>query len=507
MRILIAEDDDVARLRLEVMLRKRGYEVVTAGDGARAWELLQREDAPALAILDWMMPGLDGVEVCRRVRQSGKDSYVYILMLTGRGDRQDLVAGMEAGADDYLSKPFDVEELHVRLRAGERILESERRFRQLADAMPQIVWRAQADGSADYFNRRWYDYTGLTLEQSRDMGWQAVLHPDDLLTTHERWRRSVATGEHYETEFRLRRDGDGMYLWHLSRAEPIRDAAGEIELWFGTCTDIEDKKRAEASLKRAYDHEHRIAAALQRSLLMSPREEAFPGLEVEPFYDPALDDALIGGDFYDLFPLEGGWVAFVVGDVSGKGLAAATHTSEVKYALRAYLRTYEEPDLARTLPRLNRFLCEAQALEGRGFGTFVVLSVAVIDTVTGEARIATAGAEAPLVLRADGGVEMVEVTGLPLGLEPRGRYTERSVRLAPGETLLLCTDGLTEARRGDELLGNEGVAHLAQQAAIGHRPLGEMSRRIVEGARAFAGGKLQDDACLLLIRRDMPNTY
>jgi two-component system cell cycle response regulator len=121
-KILIADDEDGTRLKLETLLAKLGYDVLVARDGAEAWELLQREDAPSLALLDWLMPGMDGVEVCRRVRQSSKVPYVYIVMLTVKGQKQDLVAGMEAGADDYLSKPFDVDELRVRLSAGERIL-------------------------------------------------------------------------------------------------------------------------------------------------------------------------------------------------------------------------------------------------------------------------------------------------------------------------------------------------------------------------------------------------
>jgi diguanylate cyclase (GGDEF)-like protein len=121
-KILIAEDEDGTRLKLETLLGRLGYEVAVARNGTEAWELLQREDAPSLALLDWLMPGLDGVEVCRRVRKARTVPYVYIVMLTVKDHKQDLVAGMEAGADDYLSKPFDVEELRVRLRAGERIL-------------------------------------------------------------------------------------------------------------------------------------------------------------------------------------------------------------------------------------------------------------------------------------------------------------------------------------------------------------------------------------------------
>jgi two-component system cell cycle response regulator len=131
-KILIADDDDATRFKLQAWLTKRGYEVVVARNGAEAWEQLQRDDAPTLAILDWIMPQLDGVEVCRRVRQSGKVRYIYIVMLTIKGEKKEIVAGMEAGADDYLSKPFDYDELRVRLRAGERILTLQEELRAKA---------------------------------------------------------------------------------------------------------------------------------------------------------------------------------------------------------------------------------------------------------------------------------------------------------------------------------------------------------------------------------------
>jgi diguanylate cyclase (GGDEF)-like protein len=121
-RILIAEDDATSALKLEAVLVKLGYEVIVARDGAAAWEILQRDDAPLLAILDWMMPHLEGIEVCRRVRQSERPRYVYMIMLTSKVGKVDMLAGMEAGADDYLGKPFDVDELRARLRSGERIL-------------------------------------------------------------------------------------------------------------------------------------------------------------------------------------------------------------------------------------------------------------------------------------------------------------------------------------------------------------------------------------------------
>ena len=123
MQILIAEDDPISRRLLQATLEKWDYQVVAACDGAQAWDRLQEAEAPRLAILDWMMPGLSGLEVCANVRQQAREPYTYILLLTARTQKQDLVAGMESGADDYITKPFDAQELKVRLRAGRRILD------------------------------------------------------------------------------------------------------------------------------------------------------------------------------------------------------------------------------------------------------------------------------------------------------------------------------------------------------------------------------------------------
>ena len=123
MRILIADDSNVSRHLLESIVKKWGYQVITTADGNQAWDALQQPDAPRMAILDWMMPGLTGPEVCRLVRQKGIEPYTYILLLTSRTQKQDVIEGMTAGADDYVVKPFDQQELNVRLRAGRRIID------------------------------------------------------------------------------------------------------------------------------------------------------------------------------------------------------------------------------------------------------------------------------------------------------------------------------------------------------------------------------------------------
>jgi diguanylate cyclase (GGDEF)-like protein len=131
-KILVADDDAVSRRLLEVTVKKWGYDVVVADDGDKAWDVLQREDAPQLAILDWVMPGMDGPEICRQVRTFGDQRYIYLLLLTAKSEKEDLIEGMEAGADDFLTKPFDVQELRTRLRAGTRILELQETLREQA---------------------------------------------------------------------------------------------------------------------------------------------------------------------------------------------------------------------------------------------------------------------------------------------------------------------------------------------------------------------------------------
>jgi phosphoserine phosphatase RsbU/P len=140
--ILIAEDDVTSRTLLRAVLRKGGHEVVAACDGEEAWDVLQRPDTPRLAILDWMMPGLDGVGVVRRVRAVDTDRPPYIIMLTTRNEKNDIIEGLRAGADDYLIKPWDAEELHARIEVGCRMISLQDRLadkvRELQEALDQV---------------------------------------------------------------------------------------------------------------------------------------------------------------------------------------------------------------------------------------------------------------------------------------------------------------------------------------------------------------------------------
>ena len=142
MRILVADDDTVSRKVLERTLAGWGHEVVSAADGEAAWEILRRDDAPRLAVLDWVMPGLEGPDVCRLVRSLNRSVPTYAILLTSKGDRADIVAGLDSGADDYVTKPFDRQELRSRLRVGERMVALQQgmadRVKELELALTQV---------------------------------------------------------------------------------------------------------------------------------------------------------------------------------------------------------------------------------------------------------------------------------------------------------------------------------------------------------------------------------
>ncbi len=151
MKILIADDDVASRLVLAGVLQKFGHEVEMTVDGIQAWMAMQRPDAPRLAVLDWEMPGLSGVDVCRRVRALQSDCPPHIIILTSKGEKADIVAGLEAGADDYLAKPFDPNELRARIDVGRRLVELQAR---LAEARNALAYEAMHDPLTGVLNRR-----------------------------------------------------------------------------------------------------------------------------------------------------------------------------------------------------------------------------------------------------------------------------------------------------------------------------------------------------------------
>jgi two-component system cell cycle response regulator len=151
MKILLAEDDSTSRRMLTAILKKWGYDPVVTEDGIAAWAELQKPEAPRLVLLDWNMPGLEGLEVCRRLRKNETTNPSYVILLTGRGEKGDIVQGLEAGANDYISKPYDNAELQARIRVGQRMLDLQS---SLLETQTALAYQATHDALTGIFNRR-----------------------------------------------------------------------------------------------------------------------------------------------------------------------------------------------------------------------------------------------------------------------------------------------------------------------------------------------------------------
>ncbi|MBD3884990.1 response regulator [Phormidium tenue FACHB-886] len=266
-RILLADDNADMRHYLQRLLSEY-YDVEAVADGQAALEAACTQ-IPDLVLTDVMMPGLDGFGLLRKLRANPQTREIPILLLSARAGEEAAVEGLEAGADDYLVKPFSARELLARVATNlelgrSRQAASQQRFRFLAESIPQMVWTADAQGWVDYYSPCWFDYTGLTLAQTQGLGWQNIIHPDDRTRSIETWNQAAENGTSYDVEHRLRR-ADGSYHWHLTRALPMFDEQGQVIRWFGTCTDITDRKQAEAEREQLLHQAQTAREAAERA--------------------------------------------------------------------------------------------------------------------------------------------------------------------------------------------------------------------------------------------------
>ena len=372
--------------------------------------------------------------------------------------------------------------------------EALRRFQFISENANDAFYLMDADGCFVYVNEAAQRSLGYTSAQMQTMRATEVVTGSSQDGYSALFLKAqTETIPPFESEHR-RADGT---IFPVEASVSTLTISGRT-LLFASVRDITERRRQQEEMAALYEREHKIAESLQRSLLNKPPDSILTGLEVETLYRPAWEEALVGGDYFDVFALDGGRLALVVGDVSGKGLEAASRTAEIKYTLRAYLR--EHSDAASALSRLNAFLCESQAMEAGSDEYFVVMTLAVVDTATGMARIAAAGAEPPIFLHADGAFEEVKVSGIPLGIAAKANYLAVDLYLDTGDILLVATDGVTEARLGRQFLGNDGMARLAA-AALPQGSLADIGQAVLDGAKSFAADRLHDDICLLLARR------
>ncbi|MFC1764886.1 PP2C family protein-serine/threonine phosphatase [Planctomycetota bacterium] len=361
MKILIAEDERITRRKLQRQLEQWGHEVTAAEDGQQAWEQFQQQKFDIL-VTDWDMPEMNGYQLVEKIRGGEQSHYVYLIMLTGRSETDDLVAGMEAGADDFVSKPFDKNELRVRLRAGERIIELER---ELARQNTQL-------------------------------------------------------------------------------------------------TSANDKMKQDL----------RAAAKVQQELL--PKE--LPDTPLANFawhYQPCDE---LGGDILNMFMLDEHHVGMYLLDVSGHGVPAALLSVSLSRVLttreiKSSVLVTSDPQTgglcvnapADVAERLNRqFPSESQDFY------YFTMGYAVLDTRTQILRYVLAGHPGPILVRPGQTPEMVEGTGLPVGIVEDAVYDEYELQLQPGDRLCFYSDGITEAsNKQDKMLDTEGLIELIAQTSTG----------------------------------------
>ncbi len=281
-----------------------------------------------------------------------------------------------------------------------------------------------------------------------------------------------------------------LHRWVRVRCYPT--GGGVAVIFQDTGETNEDREKAKR--KQARDHE--IAETLQRSMLMTPVAQGVERYEIATVYQAASDDALVGGDFFDAFALGPNRAAIVIGDVTGKGLAAASYTAQIKYAARVFL--WETGSPSEALRRLNQFVFDAQSQYPDPESRLVAVTLVLIDSAAGQMSVACAGGEPIVIMRNGGGVETSHAGGMITGVERVSEYDEDYLAFSPGDTLILITDGITEARNGQEFLGAEGLTsickHLPQELASAQTK----ATHILSEAKSFAGGSLSDDACVVV---------
>lgn len=407
-------------------------------------------------------------------------------------------------------------DVNERKHAEEKLAESQRQFQFLAEFIPHLVWRTQPNGDHEYFNRQWYEYTGLSYEETKDRGWSLVLHPDDYERTLAVWQHSLLTGKMYDIEYRFRR-ADGTYRWFLGRALPMYDEQGNVRKWFGTCTDIDDQKKAMDELS-AYQQElmaqqrqtEQALATIAKDNQRKTREleEArIVQMSMLPQAPPVMENvdmamfmktcAEVGGDYYDYKLDAEGNLTVVVGDATGHGLKAGIVVATVKSYFHTLVNQCSPVEL------LRRISEGIQNLQIRG----MYMGLTVIRMKGNQLEIASSGMP-PLYLyqAACQRIEPILLKGLFLGssLQSFNGQNSVSIQLAPGDTLLAMSDGLAELHNHErDMLDYARIeACYGQTASLSAAQVVHHLHQL--GEKWLAGQENADDITLVVIKAKTP---
>jgi|GEM_PF-2405189 len=276
-------------------------------------------------------------------------------------------------------------------------------------------------------------------------------------------------------------------------SSPVRAADGNVVGAVVVFRDITEQVEFERQKDELFEREHRIAQMLQQALIPPQVPAEVGGFRIGVRYQPALREAEVGGDFYDVFELGNDRLAVLIGDVAGKGLAAAMRVAAARHAIRSY--AFIDPRPAHVLTLANEALCK----DNTDPHSMLTAFFAVIDTATGKMAYTSAGHEPPLLCHASGVIDELWFAGMPLGVEASSTYSEAAATLVPGDTLVIVTDGITEARAtGPVLFEKKGMIEFLSTDAA-DSPSSTASG-LLDAATKHAGGHLQDDAAVVVVR-------
>lgn len=274
MKVLIAEDDTASRVLLEKHLNSWGYEVLAAGDGSTAWEIVRRE-RPQIAIVDWIMPGVDGLELCRRIRADKDGGYTYIIFLTSKTGSEDVVTALDSGADDYLCKPFDKNVLRSRMAVGARTVNyenelqrSEERYHRITNSITDCIFNVKISAgrvSEILCSDSIIAVTGYSPQEFSENPslWIEMIHKDDQQRVSERLKKCAAGEKVVPIEYRIIRK-DGTLRWMKSTVVQHFDGAGLLTSYDRLIQDITERKNAEEQMRISKEKAEQSQAKLEK---------------------------------------------------------------------------------------------------------------------------------------------------------------------------------------------------------------------------------------------------
>jgi PAS domain S-box-containing protein len=501
-RILVVDDNADMRDYVATVLADH-YAVTTAPDGEIALKLATA-DAPDLVLTDVMMPRLDGFGLLAALHADPATMHIPVVMLSARAGEDGVIEGLEAGADDYLAKPFSARELVARVRANLELDRARRTRDELQRSQSLLTqaerlaavgsWEVDLSSGTIRGSDQLLRLLGYTRREFSTLNYRGsiaqMVHPDDRASVREAVEAAIHSGVPLAYEARLAAR-DGAERWIRVRGELTCDEQGNPRTLRGFMQDISQQRRAEQALaaaaaaREAAEREHRIADALQRSLLPGS-DFASEHMEVATYYQAGVEGTRVGGDWYDAIDLGAGRTALVIGDVAGRGVRAASVMGQLRAAVRAYARLDLPP--AEVLELLDAMVRELAP------GQLVTCIYGVFDPTERELRYANAGHLPPLLaLPGQGARRLPGATGPPLGVGSL-RFDEHRQALRTGAVVAFYTDGLVERRDRDLDVGIDALAAYVNADGDG---VGSLPGTLVH---SLAPAGSEDDIAILIAR-------